>query len=348
MNRKRFTELLNLYIDEKATGEEREELMQMISEGSYDETIRDSISALLLNSTAQQDMDLQKARKMLKGILATAKEGKKIVPMHSAVSNWRWVAVAAVLMIAVSFGWWIFRTQPAHHELVTLQEEKPESAVFTGKQFLRLPDGSTVLLNEGTVLSYSTSFGKQSREVTLAGEGYFEVRRDPSKPFKVLTGQVTTTVLGTAFNVKAYPGQREIKVTVTRGRVQVGDARRTFGIITPDQQIAVNTATNDFIKMNLKAETAEAWKSQYLLLDDVNMEDAAKTIADKYKVKIILINDDLKRCRISATFLDGENLDQVLTVVSGVVQATYSIQPDGSVIIKGEGCLPSREASAGK
>jgi ferric-dicitrate binding protein FerR (iron transport regulator) len=194
------------------------------------------------------------------------------------------------------------------------------------------------LLNEDSELSYSTLYGRQIREVTLVGEGYFDVQHDPSKPFKVLTGQVTTTVLGTTFNVRAYPGQHEIKVTVNRGRVQVGDGQRTYGIVTPDQQIVVNTATNDFIQTNLKAEIAEEWKSQYLLLDDVSMEEAAKTISEKYKVKIILDSDELKRCRISATFLNGENLSQVLTVVSGVVQSSYSTEPDGTVRIEGKGC----------
>lgn len=338
MNKNRFTELLNLYLDDKAGGEEHEELMQMIREGSHDETIRDSIHAMLLNAPLREDMDPQKAGKMLKGILVTAHEQEKIVAMRPASGNWRWVAAAAVLVVAVSAGWYIYRVTPEPRQLITFQEKKPESAVFTGKQFVRLPDRSTVLLNEGSELSYSTSFGKQSREVTLIGEGYFDVQHDPSKPFKVLTGRVTTTVLGTAFNVKAYPGQQEIKVTVTRGKVQVGDDQRTFGIITPDEQIAVNTATSDFVQTNLKAEIAIEWKSQYLILDDVSMEEATKTIAEKYKVKISLATDELKICRISATFLDGENLDQVLTVVSGVVQAAYTIQPDGSVRIEGKGC----------
>lgn len=338
MNSSRFTELLNLYLDDKATGKEREELMQLIREGSHDETVRDSINAMLLNDPLREDMDPRDARKMLKRILATGYQQEKIVPMRPAPGNWRWVAAAAVLVLAVSAGWWFSRTEPVPRQWIALQEKRPESAFFTGKQFVRLPDGSTVLLNEGSELSYSTSFGQLAREVILTGEGYFDVHSDPSKPFKVLTGKVTTTVLGTAFNIKAYPGEPEIKVTVTRGKVQVSDDRRTFGIITPDQQIAVNIATRDFLQTNVKAETAEVWKSQYLILDDVSMEEAAKTIAAKYKVKITLATDDLKTCRISATFLDGEDLDQVLTVVSGVLQAAYARQPDGSVRIQGKGC----------
>lgn len=338
MNSNRFTELLNRYLDDQTTVEEREELMQLIREGSHDETIKNSIHLMLLHGPVQEDADPQKAIKILKGILATANEQEKIVPMQPAAGNWRWVASAAVLLMAVTAGWWFFRTEPVADRMIVLQEKELEPAVFTGKQFVRLPDGSTVLLNVGSELRSSASFGETAREVSLMGEGYFDVQHDPSKPFRVLTGKVTTTVLGTAFNIKAYPGQPEIKVTVTRGKVQVGDDQRTFGIITPDQQIAVNTATNNFVQTNLKAEIAEAWISEYLILDDVSMEEAAKTISEKYKVKITLANDDLKKCRISATFLNGENFDQVLTVVSGVVHATYAIQPNGNVTIEGKGC----------
>lgn len=123
MNSNRFSELLNLYVDDKTTGEEREELMQLIHEGSHDETIRESIHAMLLNGPVREDMDPQKARKMLKGILATADEQDKIIPMRPAAGNWRWVAAAAVLVLAVSAGSWFSRREPAPRQLITLQEK---------------------------------------------------------------------------------------------------------------------------------------------------------------------------------------------------------------------------------
>lgn len=338
MSASRFIKLLSLYLDDNLPDDEREELMRLVREGSHDETIRDRISALLLNSASTEDMDPQKARKMLRRILTAANEKEKTFRLRPVTGNWRWVAVVTVLVVAGYTASRILRREPPPPQKITLHKKKPESAIFTGKQFVHLPDGSTVLLNEGSKLTYSTSFGKRGREVALTGEGYFDVRHDPSRPFTVVTGNVTTTALGTAFNVRAYPGQQEIRVTVSRGKVRVGNDQGQFDIITPDQQISVNTATNDFTKLNVKAEAAGEWKSEYLILDDVSLEEAARTIENKYKVKIILANDDLKKCRITATFLDGENLDQVLTVVSGVVQATYLIQSDGSVKIEGKGC----------
>lgn len=337
MNENRFIQLLNRYLNDKATGEERQELMNLIAEGAYDKSLKERIKAAFAAGSVAEDVDPQKAREILKGILSTASEQKVMVPMRTEARNWRWMA-AAVFLIAITAGWGLFKMEQTPQQLFSVKSAVPVGAVFTGKQFVRLPDGSTVLLNAGSELSYLASFGEQVRKVTLAGEAYFDVRHDPSKPFKVLTGNVTTTVLGTAFNVKAYPDQGEIQVTVTRGKVQVGDEKRTFGIIRPDQQIAVNTATNQFTQKNLKAETAELWKSQYLILDDVSMDEALKIIGEKYKVQIVIAHDGLKKCRITATFLNGENLDQVLTVVCGVVQATYTVLPDREVKVEGNGC----------
>lgn len=333
----RFTHLLNRYLDNNASQEEQEELMNLIREGSNDGSVKGRIDAVLAEELGEDDMSMERAQEILKYITSTEKTPAKVVPLQPA-RTWRWMAAAAVAAITVVGAWWTTREDVAPKQMLTEQEEKLQPAVFSGKQFVHLPDGSTVLLNEGSELSYSASFGEQNREVILTGEGYFDVQHNTTKPFKVLTGKVTTTVLGTAFNVMAYPGQQEIKITVTRGKVKVGDDKRTYGLITPDQQIAVNTVTYDFVQSNTKAETATAWKSKYMILDDVNMEVASAMIKEKYNVRIMFANDDLKKCRITATFLNGENLDQVLTVVSGVVQATYTLQQDGNVKIDGKGC----------
>jgi ferric-dicitrate binding protein FerR (iron transport regulator) len=239
----------------------------------------------------------------------------------------------------VSVGWWLQTVEPTPPPVATSAPVPPGPAIFAGKQFVELPDGSTVILNEGSRLSYDRSFGDSLREVLLTGEAYFNVTHDAAKPFTVVTGNITTRVLGTSFNVTAYPDQQQVQVTVTRGKVQVNNDERLLGIITPDQQISVNTVTYDFVQRSVKAEQASAWQSQYLILDNVSLEEAATTIAQKYNVTIALSNHALKGCRISATFLKGENLEQVLTVVSGVVQATYSIDADGKVTIDGKGCL---------
>jgi ferric-dicitrate binding protein FerR (iron transport regulator) len=150
-------------------------------------------------------------------------------------------------------------------------------------------------------------------------------------------GKVNVTVLGTAFNVRADEAGKVV-VTVTRGRVRVADSTRILGVLVPNEQITVNTVTASFAQTQVNAATVIAWKKQYLVLDNISLEEAAVLIGDKYHVNIILSNEKMKSCRISATFLNNESLEQVLTVVSGVVNATYTLQPNDQVILKGEGC----------
>lgn len=338
MKNDRFYTLLNLYLNNAATVEEQEELMSMISHGGNDEAIRRAIDAMMANEPVTEPMDADASKKILEKIIG------EDVAMAASVSSrpvakWRWYAAAAVFLVAMSAGWWLKQNVQPSVESVAIKTEKQDNVVFNGNQYVRLPDGSTALLNDGSRLSYKPTFGKMNREVTLSGEAYFDVSHDSQNAFRVVTGKITTTVLGTTFNIKAYPDQREVEVTVTRGKVQVNSNNQMLGVITPDQQISVNTVTNDFVQRNVKAETASAWQLEYLILDDLSLAEAAKTIGKKYNVQIALQNDRLKSCRISATFLKGESLEQVLTVVTGVVQAKYVIEADGNVIIDGHGCL---------
>lgn len=250
--------------------------------------------------------------------------------------RWKWIAAAA-LLLAVIACWWLFQWQP---QAPALTQAFPVERIpaDTGSRFVILPDGSTVLLNHGSRISYKDPFTGPAREVTLIGEGYFDIRNNKEKPFLVHTGNITTTVLGTAFNVRAYPGQEVVIVTVAKGKVKVGDDKRTFGILAPDDQIAVNRQRLEAVKSRVDAATAIAWKKEYLVLNNISLQEAAVLIGNKYHVQIRFAGDRMKGCHVSATFLNNESLEQVLKVVTGVVNATYTIGPDNQVILNGEGC----------
>lgn len=210
--------------------------------------------------------------------------------------------------------------------------------VYSGKQFLLLPDGTQVTLNEDSELSYdSATYGKSKREVVLKGEAFFDVMHDPSKQFVVKTGAVNTKVLGTAFNIRAYPAQKEITVTVARGLVQVGDDERVYGRINPNEQIAVDTETLAFVQSEVEVTETVQWRSKFLILPDVSLEEAAKIIGDKFKVQIKFQNEALKKCRYEGTFLNDESLQQVLSAMSKLLRMTYSIEGN-TVTLNGEGC----------
>ena len=339
--KEKFIELLQAYLSGKASSAAYNELMRMIKSGNYDDLLKQRIDNSLLHDKSIVDLDVNRAQDLLYRILNSEKQTAKLIPVSRPERRYRhWYAAAAALLIITLAIWRLVASTHNPESPVAKTEKKilepaPET---NGKRYIRLQDGSTVLLNEGSQLDYPADFANDKREVALSGEAYFDIRPDAKRPFIVHTGKVNTTVLGTAFNIKAYPEQKQVTVTVTRGKVKVGDNKKTFGVIVPNESIAVNTEINSFKLERVNADEALSWKKQYLVLDDISLEEAAILISNRYHVNISFSRKALENCRISATFLNNENLEQVLTVVTGVVDADYTLQPNDEVIISGEGC----------
>lgn len=344
INNSSFEDLLERYVTGHTTTEENEQLMQLIKSGAYDNILKQYIYDCLLNENTADNMDHNRAQELLNRILTSEQHTAQLITVaKSPKISWRSMAsmAAVVFLIAVAIWWLLPRKMAPNTPIVkTGNPSQPLKPVIDskGKKYIRLQDGSMVLLNEGSRLEYPEVFDKHAREVVLIGEGYFDISHDVTRPFVVHTGKVSTTVLGTAFNIKAYPGQKEITVTVTRGKVKVSDAKRTLGLVVPNESIAVNTENDTYRQEKVNAAQVVGWKEQYLVLDNLSLEEAALLINNKYHIDISFASENLKYCRISATFLNNESLEQVLTVVTGVVNAAYTIQPNDQVIISGSGC----------
>lgn len=251
--------------------------------------------------------------------------------------TWKLVTgIAAAVLVLISVG--LFWSVKKDNIMPVINSESVASGYFTGKQFVHLPDGSKVVLNEGSQLQYDDSFGKDNREVIFSGEGYFDVVHDPSRPFIVRTGVIKTTVLGTAFNVTAFGTDADIFVTVARGKVSVGNDEREYDKILPEQQLKINKKTQKYEKDSVVLDEVLAWKNTFLILDDVTIEKAAEMIGQKFRTRIILANEQIKNCEINAAFMKGESLEQVLRVVCGLLQADYTLGEDRVTIKGGRKC----------
>jgi ferric-dicitrate binding protein FerR (iron transport regulator) len=238
------------------------------------------------------------------------------------------VAAAFILGLSVVGFWAIMFSNNATETIV----DSEHLVSYADRQYVKLPDGTSITLNEGSTLSYkSEDFGKVTREVFLTGEAFFDVAHSPSKKFIVHTDKVQTTVLGTAFNVNAREGR--IVVTVVRGRVTVGVAEREFEQLTPNEELSVDARTLSFNKSEVKSEQVIAWKADFLIMDSVTMKEAARIISEKYNVKVVLGDSSLNDCTITVFFVKGdETLEQVLRAVSLVKGGDYTLSRDKATI----------------
>ena len=154
------------------------------------------------------------------------------------------------------------------------------------RQFrLVLPDGSAVWLNAASTLKYPTAFTGQDRTVEISGEAYFEVARDPERPFRVKIGNnVSIEVLGTDFNINAYTDEASIRATLLAGSIKVnapGDAT----VLKPGQQAAIR----ETIQLNNKVNTGQviAWKDGIFNFDAMGVEEVMRQLARWYDIEVV-------------------------------------------------------------
>ncbi len=235
------------------------------------------------------------------------------------------IAAAILLPIAIASIVLLLKRQSAVHTNSNLQSSNIlQFNKHKEHQMLHLPDGSTVILSAGSKLNYPSSFDNRiKREVYLEGQAYFDISHDAARPFIVHTGKIETTVLGTAFDIKAWPINEDVIVTVTRGKVRVGDQHKILGIITPNQQITFNKKEAKAIQKTIDIRPHLAWKEQDLFFDDVTVAEATNLLEDRFNVRIYFNDESISSKRFTTTFMKDESLEQVLNSICEFNNASY-------------------------
>ncbi|SKC83199.1 FecR family protein [Ohtaekwangia koreensis] len=204
---------------------------------------------------------------------------------------------------------------------------------------ITLDDGSVVKLNAGSTISFPEKFVGDTREITLYGEAFFEVKPDPDKPFIVTSGGLLTTVRGTSFNIRAYHHER-IEITVSTGKVHVASIRKKEeAVLGANQQIQYDEALMDWKFRNVPAERYMAWTENIIYLDRTSVQELVNTLERWYNVKIELENGALQNCTISGKYKSDRltNILEGLKIMHGI---TYRFASEREIIISGKPCNP--------
>ncbi|HKZ37877.1 MAG TPA: FecR domain-containing protein [Chryseolinea sp.] len=323
---------MNRYTDGCSTDEERQELILLIDQLPEDHVSLKLWEELWEATKEKKSIDASKARRILHTILESDRSRVSDIKKFSWTINLRVAAVFTLLVTCFSIYYYV------NSDPVGLSVS--ESSSLRVKQQITLPDGSLVILNEGSTLDYPPTFNnKLTREVILKGEGFFDIKHDPSKPFIVHSGKLKTTVIGTAFNISAYDSSKNITVTVARGKVKVSDDTEVIGILSMDQQLTFNTKRNTSTQQKIDSKKSTAWVEADIFFDEVTFEEAISLLEKRFNLKIKFNNDKLRTCRFTATFISGEELEHILTVICEFNNARHRKLSDGLIIIEGDGCV---------
>ncbi len=225
----------------------------------------------------------------------------------------------------------------------TISVEPSES-----NHFVVLPDGSKALLRKGSHMTYDKDFNSRHREIHLTGEAYFDIahvtymdrnQRSVKKPFIIHTGKVKTTVLGTAFEIKAWPESEKVIVSVTRGKVRVEDENHLIAVLNKDDQVDYDLKTAETIEGDIsKQPEFLSWVKEDMVFDNMSFETLAERLGKRYQVTITFKNNDLKQCRFTGRFSGTETLEEVIQILTITSHTTYTMEGNRRVIIDGKKC----------
>lgn len=203
------------------------------------------------------------------------------------------------------------------------------------KARLVLPDGSVVLLNAGSRISYTSDFDRRDRRLELDGEAYFEVQKNKGKPFVVSTPYLDVRVTGTKFNVNAYDDEPSVVASLVEGSVNV--TSRADGRVyrlTPGHSLALAKASGEVTYPQLNSDIVLAWKDNRLVFADDDIASLAKKIEKWYDVKVVYDPARFANSKFTVRLMEGERLDNLLDIIETALGAECSMRRDTLVITR--------------
>ncbi len=244
---------------------------------------------------------------------------RRLWPMISTV------AAVGLLLIGVI---WTWQTTVSHDALLV-------ETVATGPRTLvTLPDQSVVTLNKGAKISYDLNFGE--RQIQLDGEAFFEVTKNPKKPFTILTKNTATTVLGTSFNINNEA--TKTIVTVFTGKVSFKDRAGKNGslILTRAERGIYQTDQPTLNKENQIALETINWQRENIAYEDQSLSKILPALETFYNVSFELSEPTLNNCTFTGNF-NRASLNNALETLVTVLNLSFT-KNNKKVILSGEGC----------
>lgn len=295
------------------------------------------------------EVNPEEVKKGIERILQDSDERKTIAfyPLRS-------LYIAASVLLVIGCGFWaaMWYSKPIKDSQITSivnKDSDEQETLFAAEQKreIVLKDGSRVTLGKQSQLRVSEDFGTTKREVYLIGEAFFQVVKNPDKPFLVYSGKVVTKVLGTSFRIRAYDGDANVSVGVETGKVTVFKQETDQPsesllseevVLMPNQQAVFVKKDERFIKtlVDTPKEITRERLSERLDFTETPIPVVLTRLEEIYGVKLVFDADGLKDCNLTGTLKDGTLYDK-LTIVCETIQATYKVM-DGQVVIYGKGC----------
>lgn len=321
MENTKYTDLIGRHLSGHITAGERAELMAWVEADGANRAFFDEMIRLWSVSGEYEEepfpADAQKAwaafeQKLEQRFPLNGGASPEKAAPEAKIARMRPLRVAlryaAAIVLLLSAGYWLFIAESGSDSQVAIIQ-----AGAGEQRELELPDGSTVVLNENSELVYAQAF--KERRVKLSGEAFFQVAKLNGKSFTIDAEGTTTTVLGTSFNVRAYPSEEKVEVSVKTGIVALQKAKdNQQKVILEADQAGAYDKQKEVVQKTL-ISNADAWKTSRLDFDSIPLSAVVEALERYFNADIEVANPQLLNCTFKGQFQKPE-LKEVLDALA--------------------------------
>lgn len=315
MEKKFIRQLLKKYLLGQTNQQEKERVEQWFHSFEQDQP----------HHLSDTDRELVKTA-IWQGIEPHLVPEKKIFRLPRLTRAAVWIAlVAGVALFALflynkqqgrsAIAYTTFTTNPGERKTVTIK------------------DGSRLTLNAGTTLKLYDDFPENRKVELVDGEVFFEVTKDPQRPFLVQNKELTVTVLGTSFNVSAYTALHAIHVGVITGKVHVQQEKTTLAMLTPSQQLVYDKQTHTYQTLTLDG-AQEDWRSGRLPLNDVSFDEMVFLMKINFGIDIVADDPEIRNTRYTTELFTSMTGQQAVEVLAAIHQLKIKSNDQRIILLK--------------
>ncbi len=243
----------------------------------------------------------------------------------------KYLKYAAILIISLFIGFsaselrYSFSSDQTNEECNEFYAPEGQISEF------KLTDGTRIWLNSGTKIRVPVSFNAKHRILYMEGEAFFEVTKDPKHPFFVHSNELSVRVMGTSFNISAYPSEENSEITLIEGKVGIKERYgQRLALLDPGQQLVYEKATGKKLKREVDLLPYEAWRDGKMIFKDRSLEYISERLERWYNVEIDFKEKEISQLQFTGTILKNKPLSQVLDVItlSAPIRFEIKVNPD--------------------
>ena len=315
--------LVEAYLTDTITAEELAVLNTWVSASAENTQLFERIREVWFSMSAANRNLVFDSHKGYQNFIKRVHRAQRKSLRSKALPFVRWATAAAAVVALVVVGY-----VGGRHEVESRFEQIVTEAPLGATSQVVLPDGSQVVLNAGSRIVYSQGFGVNDRNISLCGEGYFEVARNEDMPCVVESEHIRVEVLGTKFNMCDYAEDQEAVVALVEGKVDVTNRYDNIHVeITPDTRAVIDNRTHSMSVSKTSASENVLWREGVLYFDEEPLADIARELERCYGVDIAIENPLLNDYKFYGKLPSRQlSIGEVLEILSSAGEVDYSIE----------------------